>query len=377
MKPETEKKRIWVIDAARFYGIGLVYYGHFIERIMYLKNPAAAVHYKFIYSFHMLLFFVLAGYIAKESALQLSFGKYLKHRLASRLIPYLFFTGLMMVLTLFISGDFFNLKLPSLNGYLQGLKLTVFGLPMFNIPTWFLLCLFSVEFVHFFAFRLFKSDTMILLGAAIFYIVGYAINWQFQIFNPMQGKVIGRNYLYIHEAVIVYAFYLLGIYLKRRRFLMDKVSLKYLMPGLIVTFLVILFTYKLNRGPFIFFNSVVIMMSSHGNFFLFPLTAVAGSLFIFFLAGVTPKWKAIGWLGQNALILFCLNGIFYHFINGRAAQWVVDNLSGSPWVIGGIGTVITLGSLAFCIPLIYLFNKTVPQLVGKPKMSGPLLKKLI
>ena len=377
MNPETEKKRIWVIDAARFYGMGFVYYGHFIERIMYLKNPAAAVHYKFIYSFHMLLFFVLAGYIAQESALQLSFGKYLKHRLASRLIPYLFFTGLMMVLTLFISGDFFNLKLPTLNGYLEGLKLTVFGLPMFNIPTWFLLCLFSVELVHFFAFRLFKSDAMILLGAAIFYIVGYAINWQFEFFNPLQGKVIGRNYLYIHEALVDYAFYLLGIYLKRRRFLMDTVSLKFLMPGLIVTFVVILFTYKLNRGPFLFFNSVVIMMSSHGNFFLFPLTAVGGSLFIFFLAGVNPKWKAIGWMGQNALILFCLNGIFYHFINGRAAQWVVNNLPGSPWALFGIGTVITLASLAFCIPLIYLFNKTVPQLVGKPKMSGPLLKNLI
>jgi len=377
MKPEAEKKRIWVIDAARFYGIALVFYGHFIERIMYLNNPAAAAHYKFIYSFHMLLFFVLAGYIAKESALQLSFGKYLKHRLASRLIPYLFFTGLMMVLTLFIPGDFFNLKLPSLHGYLQGLKLTVFGLPMFNIPTWFLLCLFSVELVHFFAFRLFKPDAMILLGAAIFYIVGYAINWQFEIFNPMQGKVVGRNYLYIHEAVIVYSFYLLGIYLKRHRFLMDKVSLKFLMPGLIVTFAVTLFTYRLNRGPFIFFNSVVIMMSSHGNFFLFPLTAVVGSLFIFFLAGVTPKWKVIGWMGQNALILFCLNGLFYHFINGRAAQWVVNNLSGSPWVVIGSGTAITMASLAFCIPLIYLFSKTVPQLVGQPKMSGPLLKNLI
>ena len=377
MKPETEKKRIWVIDAARFYGIALVYYGHFIERIMYLKNPAAAVHYKFIYSFHMLLFFVLAGYIAKESALLLSFAKYLKQRLASRLIPYVFFTGLMMVLTLFIAGDFFNLKLPSLNGYLQGLKFTVFGLPMFNIPTWFLLCLFSVELVHFFAFRLFKSDTMILLGAAVFYIVGYAINWQFEIFNPMQGKVVGRNFLYIHEAVAVYSFYLIGIYLKRRRFLMDKVSLKFLIPGLIVTFLVILFTCKLNRGPFIFFNSVVIMMSSHGNFFFFPLTAVVGSLFIFFLARATPKWKVIGWLGQNALILFCLNGIFYHFINGRTALWVVYNLPSSAWVITCVGTVMTLTSLAFCIPLIYLFNKTVPQLVGKPKMSGPLLKNLI
>jgi acyltransferase len=55
----------------------------------------------------------------------------------------------------------------------------------------------------------------------------------------------------------------------------------------------------------------------------------------------------------------------------------VNNLSGSPWLLIGIGTAITLASLAFCIPLIYLFNKTVPQLVGKPKMSGPLLKNLI
>ena len=377
MNSETGKKRIWVIDAARFYGIALVYYGHFIERIMYLKNPAAALHYKFIYSFHMPLFFVLAGYISKESALQLSFGKYLTQRLASRLIPYLFFSGLMMVLTLFITGDFFNLKLPSLNGYLQGLKLTAFGLPMFNIPTWFLLCLFSVELVHFFAFRLIRSDAMLLLGAAVFYILGYAINWQFEVFNPMQGKVIGRNYLYIHEAVIVYSFYLLGVYLKRREFLIDGMSFKFLIPGLIVSFLVVMFTYRLNRGPFIFFNSVVIMMSSHGNFFLFPLTAVVGSLFIFFLAAVTPKWKPIGWMGQNALILFCLNGIFYHFINGRAAQWIVNNLSGSAWILVGIGAAITLASVAFCIPLIYLFNKIIPQLVGKPKISGPLLKNLI
>ena len=62
-----------MIDIARFYGIALVYYGHFIERIMYLKNPTAALHYNFIYSFHMLLFFVLAGFIAKKSDLKFGF----------------------------------------------------------------------------------------------------------------------------------------------------------------------------------------------------------------------------------------------------------------------------------------------------------------
>jgi len=377
MEPRAETKRLWMIDIARFYGIALVFYGHFIERVMYLKNPVAAAHYKFVYSFHMLLFFVLAGYISKESDLEFRFGKYLKHRFFSRLIPFIFFTGFMIGLTFFFSGDFFQLKLPSINGYLQGLKLTVFGLPMFNIPTWFLLCLFSVEMVHYSTFRFFKSDSKILIGAVVFYVIGYVLNWKIDFFNPMKQRVVGWNYLYIHEAVTVYSFYLLGIYFRRKKFLMENVALKIQVPGVIIAFIIVLFTYKLNQGPFVLFNSVVIMLSSHGNFLLFPLTAVAGSVFILFLAKATPSQSTIAWLGQNALILFCLNGIFYHFINGRAAQWLVDNLSGSPLTIFGAGCLVTLASLALCIPFIFLFNKFVPQLVGKPRVSGPWLKNFI
>jgi acyltransferase len=366
-----------MIDIARFYGIALVYYGHFIERVMYLKNPVAAAHYKFIYSFHMLLFFVLAGYISKESDLEFSFGKYLKHRFFSRLIPFIFFTGFMIGLTFFFSGDFFQLKLPSISGYLQGLLLTIFGLPMFNVPTWFLLCLFSVEMVHYGAFRFLKSDSKIFIGAVVFYVIGYVLNWKIDFFNPMKQRVIGWNYLYIHEAVTVYSFYLLGIYFRRKKFLMENVALTIQLPGVIITFLIVLFTYKLNQGPFVLFNSVIIMFSSHGNFLLFPLTAVAGSVFILFLAKATPSLNLVAWLGQNALILFCLNGIFYHFINGRAAQWLVDNLSGTPLTLFGAGCLVTLASLALCIPFILLFNKFVPQLVGKPKVSGPWLKNFI
>ena len=52
----SDKGRIWVIDVARFYAMALVFYGHFIERFMLLKNPAGFAQYKFIYSFHMVVF---------------------------------------------------------------------------------------------------------------------------------------------------------------------------------------------------------------------------------------------------------------------------------------------------------------------------------
>jgi acyltransferase len=380
MEPIAETKRIGLIDIARFYAMALVFYGHFGERLMVLQNPAAALQVKFIYSFHMVLFFILAGFVARESDLEFGFGKYIKHRFLSRLLPFLFFTAIFMVPPVFFSGDFFGLQLPSVKGYISGLISTVFGLPLFCIPSWFLLMLFSVELVHYGAFRFLKSSNIkILIGAVVFYVVGYWFNLKFDIINPTKGRLIGWNYLFIHEAITMYAFYLLGVYLRRKQFLMDKVTLKIVVPGVIITFLIVLFTFNLNNGPFNlnYYNTVIIFMAGHGSFIWFPITAVAGALFILFLAKFTPSPKTIVWMGQNTLILMCLNGIFWHYINLRVAQWVVHNLSGSFLTILGVGCVMTVASLAVCIPLIYLFNKFVPQLVGKPKIDGPWLRNLI
>jgi acyltransferase len=270
--------------------------------------------------------------------------------------------------------------LPSVQGYLTGLLNTAFGIPMFCVPSWFILMLFGVELVHYGAFRFLKSNnTKILIGAVAFYVVGYWLNLKLNIFNPLKGRVIGWNYLFIHEAITMYSFYLLGVYLRRKQFLMNKVSLKILVPTVVITFLIVMFTYNLNKGPFSFYvyNAVVILFSSHGNFIWFPITAVVGSFFILFLAKVTHSQRTIVWMGQNTLILMCLNGFFYHYINFRVAKWVVTNLSGSFLTVLGVGCVMTVASLAVCLPLIYLLNKFVPQLVGKPKVNGPWLRNLI
>ena len=372
--------RILVIDIARFYAIALVFYGHFIEELMLLKNPAAASQYKFIYSFHMVLFIVLAGYVAKESDVEWGVGKFLKHRFFTRFLPFIFFTLLMMVPTIFFDGKFFGLVLPSVEGYTKGLVSTVFGLPSFCIPSWFLLLIIGVELVHYGAFRfLKKSNLKILIAAVVFYVVGYLLNLKLDIFNPLKGRIVGWNYLFIHEAITLYSFYLMGIYLRRKRILVDQVSTKVLLPGAVVAFLIVLFTCQLNKGPFNFhvYNYVVILFSSHGHMLLFPLTAIVGCALILLIAGMTRSQKTIVWLGQNTFILMCLNGIFYHYINPPTANWMLANLPNSALSILGVGCVITVASLAICIPLIFVFTKFVPQLVGKPKLKGPLLKNLI
>ena len=151
------------------------------------------------------------------------------------------------------------------------------------------------------------------------------------------------------------------------------------MSGAVVAFLVVFFTYRLNTGPFNFhvYNHVVILFASHGHLLLFPLTAIAGSALILLLARMTPPQKTMTWLGQNTLILMCLNGIFYHFINQDLAKWVLDTSSGSLMIVSAAGIIVTVTSLALCMPLVFIFNRYVPQLVGKPGLNGPLFKRLI
>ena len=379
----SEGNRIGMIDIARFYAMVFVFYGHFIERIMLLENPAAALQYKLIYSFHMVLFVVLAGYVARENDTERSFGAYAKVRLVSRLLPFLFFTLLFMGLAAFLPGDFFFLKLPSVEGYLTGLTLTAFGLPLFCVPSWFILLIFSVEMLHYGASRVLRfskaSTSTLLLAALGFYVVGYWGNLYLDVFDPAKGRIVGWNYLFIHEAITMYAFYLLGIALRRKPKLIEQLPVGKAWIGAFLALLVVAFTFELNTGPFNvnYHESVVIMFSSHGHFVWFPITAVAGSLFVLFVARGTAPIRGLMWLGRNTLLLLFLNGFFYHYINPVLAKWLVDTIPGQFFNVLSLGGVVTVISLVLCIPFVYLFDTYLPQLCGKPRQRGPLMPSLI
>jgi acyltransferase len=240
--------------------------------------------------------------------------------------------------------------------------------------------LFSVELVHYCIFRFIKSsNAAIIIAAFVFYVVGYWFNLKMDLFNPAKGRIVGWNYLFIHEAITMYGFYLFGLWLHRKRFLIGAISPALPAAGAVIGGLIVSFTCMLNTGPFNFhyYNAVVIMFASHGSFIWFPVTALAGSLMILFLAKLTEAWRPFSWMGSNTLILMCLNGVFYHYLNPKTAAWFLAHYSGSFPAVLGAGVVMTLVSLALCVPFVYLFNTYVPQLTGKPKTVGPWMPNLI
>lgn len=365
------KSRIASVDIARFYGIVLVYYGHIVEQVMYTGSAEAAVQYKLIYSFHMPLFFLLSGTIVSEKKLGLPFFRFFKQTMASRLLPYVFFSAIMGILSLFLHGWFPLGALTDGAAYLQSIFATLMGFPAFCIPLWFMALLISVEIFHALISKLIKHSAVLIVVAFLLYLGGYYVNESYN-FVAQQ-----KSFYFINEVPVVYLFYVCGVLLQRSGLLSREFKRVPLFCGALCCLALVSLTYDLNEGPFRLIQAVVIVLSGHGNIVLFPLTALIGSLFILLAAKASPNWKWLSFLGKNALSLFCLNGFFYHFVNPVTASWFTSTFTPTHLSISLYTTLMTVASLVFCLPMVYLLTTYLPQLMGKPSKKGPLLPAII
>ncbi len=371
--------RIAMIDTARLLGIFLVFHAHLIERAMHFGVGTAADQYKFINAFHMPLFFVLAGFVAKDWAAEQSFGRFVKTRALSRVLPLVVFYLLLLVLSLVAMRDFpriFALNTPA--DYLNAVIASLVNYPVFNLPTWFLMCLVSVEFLHFFFFRFLRGSTLaIVVGLVVFYVVGLVANRLFAFVNL--ADPFRWNWWFLNEAVTMYGFYLLGVLMRRQGFLMGTDGNRWLYAALaLVGFAIVAATFGLNTGPFrMRIYSVVILLAAHGNELWFTLTALAGIVSVMLLARALPPYRWLTYMGASTLTLFCLNGVFYHHLNGLLAKSLIVTLPQNEVLVSVAFVIATVACLVITVPFVLAFNRWLPQLIGRPGVSGPLLPSLI
>lgn len=67
------KKDIVWLDYARCLGIFLVIFGHTLQRFSVMEeNGLLKMIWDYIYLFHMLLFFVISGYLFKKNAVNIA-----------------------------------------------------------------------------------------------------------------------------------------------------------------------------------------------------------------------------------------------------------------------------------------------------------------
>lgn len=365
---ESSMRIAWM-DVARGFGMFLVFYGHLVEKLADGSFPGALVQFKFIYSFHMPMFFVFAGLLAPRRP---GVIRALRHGLLARILPAVFFN--LLIATLWLPpSPWATTPIGRQVGTIL-LKL-VSGHAEFNFLTWFLFCLFVVDLFHVALRRLIRNDGALALSIIVIFVAGQYMTLNLKSFSQMTG--IPVNFWMIHEAVVALGFHQIGYLLKRRQMLEGTPGKGLLIAVCAGSWLAVGLTYQLNHGPFTWPKTIVLMsMSSHGNSVLFPITALLGTAGIITLARLFPALTPARWIGRNSLGFLGLNAVFYIFGNGWIAPRIAPYMQGSSLLQIGVPLVVTVASLGLTAPFVAALNHWLPQLVGRPKTHGPLLPAL-
>ena len=367
--------RVSSIDIARFIGISLVFYGHLVEQVMYLENAAAAAQYKWVYSFHMPLFFLLAGTVVSSRITQNTLTGFLWTRWTTRMVPYLFFALGLGVVAMFVPG-WLPMTVPTNppalaepGFYPSGFVSTLMGMPAFHVPFWFLASLISLEVFHYFVGRLWTSKLRLAIGAVVFYLIGYYLNLYVDFFSR------GWVFWLVNLIPLGYAFYLTGM-LVRRTGILDRSYPRWQLALVVLACIAGVFlTYDLNQGPWrLGLEAVVIVAGAPGDLIWFPITALTGITMVIAVAKLLPQWRFLQYLGEITLLIYGLHGIFYHFVNMPLAKSVMPHLPDHGWSVFLFTTAGTAVSVAICIPVALFIAQYMPLVAGRAPAPRTALK---
>ncbi len=327
-----KKERYTWADNARGIGIFLVIYAH---------NFPFLEHY--IYSFHIPLFFFIAGMFHPK---EVNFSVII-YRAKSILLPYFIWSILLYLFWLFFGrhyGNSLKFNLDPINGligvfYAQGgIEFMDWGIPM-----WFLPCVF-ISFLLFSLVVRIKKNHFRYLVWLLLVIFGFTYSKYFEFRLPWSLDV----------ACVSLIFYGIGFYLKDALILIKKRNSNYL---ILIGFLIV----SIVAG--IFNSKIDMYRATYGNFILFILSGIAGIFVIIFLTKTFKLHKTLTFLGKNTIPLLALQV--------RALTIVKLVL-----IIMGITVfnfndlikfILTFIQILLIIPVILVVNKYVPILNGKFK----------
>lgn len=142
-----EEKRANLIDAVKGIGIILVVFAH-----VYYEKTALIV----IYSFHMPLFFLIAGAMFRQEKYP-RFGPFLKKRVRRLLVPYVIYEALSICLLYTAERVYvgmFDIPKTEYVEFFRQILVSNWSCTHVNQPLWFLPCLFLVEVLYYFLCKL-------------------------------------------------------------------------------------------------------------------------------------------------------------------------------------------------------------------------------
>lgn len=343
----SEEKRDCSIDVARGIGVLLVIIGHLLPGF-YISEPfigflgilgwmrGECIH-DFIYTFHMPLFFVLAGITFKSNN---RISRYVKRLL----IPYLCWSAIATLFELIMNRDIW------LTVVAGNIVRTFIGYGI--APFWFLSALFLSQLIYKWtsSFRIYTQRLIVvlcLLLTIIFYNKVYVMSMDINIYFGMILRTVLRQ-------VFCFVFFCTGTYAGRayRRFLPRNQG--YAIIILMMFFMVTVLSTTMNSG-------VNLHTGKIGNPILFLAGGLSGSYLIIGLAVIAGQNNILEKIGKASLGIMCIH---YKTI----PIWYVVKQAVSVIPFNELRFVIQFLALtSISLWLTQLIEQFLPILIGKQK----------
>jgi len=364
-------QRIEWVDAAKAIGIFLVFYGHFVQRFVDLGVSSALYQMRWVYAFHIPLFFLLVGLVYKDRGLSLDV--FIKRQVLTRLVPVWVFNIVNMLLSVASeylrgeSGWVVQHGWASLAGHFAKKTWAMFyqGQANWNIVTWFLICLFTVEFWQFFLQPLLRKTWNLVFSIGLFGVATVLVSTYAEDIHNVLGPK--QHWWHVSSGLGAMFFYQLGILMRRLGLLIKERSTLHRCALGAICLAVTLATFNLNdplnNSPL----PVVLMVGAkYGNVWWFFLTALAGTGFVIYASQLLAVSSLLKYVGQVTLALMCLDGIFHDFVNPPVARLIVSLMpEQNVLLFTGIYLVGTALSIVISIPVIWLLNRYLPFVLGR------------
>lgn len=283
----SARKRIEYVDVAKGIAILCVVAGH-----TFAAYDPGSLQNKFIYSFHMPLFFILSGFFYKPQEFKKAFWKKVK----SLLVPYFVINALRCLVALYQSG-FENMLtgyfFPALygNGSTPKIALSLFDVKIVGM-TWFLMALFMCQ-VMYLSLEEFSKKYGAPMWMLVFITAITGIGFNDKVWLPFS----------IQPAMGALIFYHAGRLMREKKVLEEPVTA---MPVGILVMGAVMWLVT------IFYANLGMHANSYHSLVSF-LGAIAATYFITQFSKWLYRVPALGvflnWCGRNSIYIYCLHAI--------------------------------------------------------------------
>jgi hypothetical protein len=256
----------------------------------------------------------------------------------------------------------------------ETLPMFILGEARWNIVTWFLFCLFTIELWQFFLRPLLRDNKRLVVSILGFAALAVVLDYYAHPIYQFLGAK--KHWWYMTSGVGAMVFYQLGILMRRLGWLVSERSKLHscVLGALCLAITLVTFDLnqavennELNRALGHNATPVAFLVSAkYGELWWFALTSLAGSLFVIYFSQLLSGSRVLKYIGQITLALMCLDGVFHGEVNPYFARWIVRVLPGlNAWLFTGICVLATALSIVICIPIILILDKYLPFVLGR------------